>query len=122
MLKIENWLGEQRSDDWRDTDLATVRAGDVEREIGDASTSITIQRAGSSLSAQTVRLLAPTTRAAEGGSAGGRSGEVALVVLGASDLDVQFGDRFLVSGQFYEVFHVVPGLVGRVEAWAKQVQ
>ena len=128
MGKIEGWLDQEKGDDWRDDDLATVRAGDVEREIGDDSTSITIRRAGSNLSAQSVRLLQPPARGQEQGSMGGEEGQADLVVLGTSSFDVQRGDRFLVDAssgeldQLYEVIYVAPGQSGRVEAKARQVQ
>lgn len=122
MARIDEWLGAEKGDDWRDSDLAVVRQGDVTREIADESTSITIARAGTSLSAQTVRLLQPPARGQDQGATGGEESQADLVVLGTVSLDIQRGDRFLVSGELYEVIYVAPGQANRVEAKARQVQ
>lgn len=122
MPTVTSWLTADRAKDWRDLDLSTGREGDVTREIADESTSVTIRRAGVDQPAQTVRLLQPPARGQEQGSVGGEESEADLVVLGESDFDVQRGDRFLVSGELYEVVYVAPGQSGRVEAKARQVQ
>ena len=116
---MNSWLGEEKSDDWRDSDLTTVRAGDVSREIEDNPVSITIQRLGT---AQTVRLLQPPRAGRDSASDGGEAGTAELIVLGTSSLDIQFGDRFLVESQLYEVIYVAPGQSNRVEAKARQIQ
>jgi hypothetical protein len=122
MPETTEWLTAERAKDWRDLSLSTARAGDVTREIADDPASITVMRGQSDLSAQTVRLLQPSGRAREGGTAGGEEATADLIVLGESDLDLQRGDRFYHSSQLYEVMYVNPSLTGRVEAQARQVQ
>lgn len=125
MPTTTSWLTPDRAADWRDTDHATARAGDVAREIADDAVSLTLIRAGVEQTAQTVRLLMPKTQPRDLDSVGGHEGRIALVVLGESDFDVQRGDRFSVSSQWYEVVYVDPHPASsgeRVEAWCVQVQ
>lgn len=125
MSKVAGWLDEEKTDDWRNDDQATVRAGDVSREIADDPTSIAIMRGGSDLSAQTVRLLLPRRQPREAGSAGGEEATADLMVLGTSSFDVQRSDRFFVNSELYEVIYVAPEQPSsgeRVEAYCRQVQ
>ena len=119
------WLTPDRAHTWWNAGRTTVRTGDVAREIADDPVSIVVMRGDSDLDAQTVRLLQPTTNGAEGASVGGEEAKADLIVLGTSSLDIQRGDRFLVSSGLYEVFYVSPQQPSsgeRLEAKAVQVQ
>lgn len=121
----ESWLTPDKAKDWWNLSRTTARRGDVTREIADDSTSITIKRGGSTLAAQTVRLLIPSSSGFERGSAGGEQAEADLIILGTSTLDVQREDRFTVNSQWYEVVYVAPEQPSsseRKEAYARQMQ
>ena len=120
-----SWLTADRAKDWRDQDLATGRLGDVTREIADDPVSIVVMRGSNDLAAQTVRILEPTQRGRDAGSAGGEQSSADIIVLGTSALDIQRGDRFLIDSQLYEVIYVSPQQPStgeRTEAKAIQVQ
>ena len=119
---IDRWLDPlARFISWR-SDQATVREGDVEREIADDSESIVLVRGGVAQDAQTVRISASLPGGSLSRSDGAEAGMDTVTVVGTSSFDVQFGDRFVVNGQLYEVEYVQPGQVGRVEARARTVQ
>lgn len=119
------WFTADRAADWRSADLTTARTGDVTREIADDPTSITLIRAGVAQDAQTVRLLVPRRLPSEGASPGGEQAEADLIVLGTSSLNIQRGDRFAVSSEWYEVVYVAPEQPSsgeRKEAHCRQMQ
>ena len=119
------WFTAIRAQDWWNADRATVRTGDVTREITDDAVSIVVLRGATSLAAQSVRLLIPSARGAEMASAGGEEVRADLIVLGTSSLNIQRDDRFLVGTQLYRVIYVAPEQPSageRKEAGAIQVQ
>jgi hypothetical protein len=120
-----SWFTADRAQDWWDADRATVRTGDVTREIADDLVSIVVLRGATSLAAQSVRLLIPGAQGAELTSAGGEEARADLIVLGTSSLNIQRDDRFLVGTQLYRVIYVAPEQPSsgeRKEAGAIQVQ
>ena len=119
-----SWFTADRAGDWRDTVHDTVRQGDVAREIADDPQSITIVRGGSTLAAQTVRILPQTwpPSGQEMASEGGEESRDEVTVLGGTSLNIQREDRFKVGSQWYEVVYVEPALPNRTEAKAVQMQ
>ncbi len=106
--------------------IANFTTPDRATEIGELialkSTSITIVREGSTISAQTVRLetLASPQMVQ---TAGGITHRIDGHLLGyknhptVSDTDIQAGDRFRADGIDYEVEAVLPGHVYCVQAY-----
>jgi hypothetical protein len=103
---------------WRDD---TDRGVDTARLIAEKSSSITITRAGSQLSAQTVRL-EPLSGPSEGRSEAGIVSNTDVLVIGykdhasITDTNIRRGDRFYYSGQLYTVTQVLPDVPKRVLA------
>jgi hypothetical protein len=104
------------ADDWAQmaADLAEVR--------GDNQVSIVIRRGASTLAAQNVRIAgAGSGRSAQG--SGTEAAVSSVVVLGATTLDIQPGDRFNDgAGVLYEVVAVRPNRRAAVTADAQAVQ
>lgn len=100
------------------------RAADAWRRIQDKPTSITVERDGTDLPAQTVRLEADSGGRVVAGM-GGVQHLIEAVVFGIrdhatlADTDLQPGDRFVASGIAYEVIMVSPALLGELQAYAK---
>lgn len=92
--------------------------------IADKTTSITVTRGGSTLSAQTVRIEEQRGKGQVTTSAG-QVYQVDAVILGykshptITDTNLLPGDRFAVSGIRYEVIILVPGLVDGLQAYAR---
>lgn len=103
------------SADWTQmaVDLAEVRT--------DNAVSVAIRRAGSTLTAQTVRVAKmPTLARAAGGEV--EQAQQSVVVLGTTSLDIQPGDRFNAGGVLYEVVAVRPNRRAGTVAEATAVQ
>lgn len=101
----------------------TAAAADLLAIRNDNSVSITIRRGGTTLAAQTVRIVGAGN--ASGGTVdpGGLQQAVGRVlVLGATNLNIQAGDRFTASGNLYEVAIVQQNKRAAVVAEAKLVQ
>lgn len=121
MPSIDAWAADTFPlGDWLDIDDAV----DTARLIQDKPTSITVVRAGTEQSAQTVRVESLNTpRSYE--SEAGQTGQADALVLGykghpsITDTDLQRGDRFAVDGQGYEVVMVAPGFTDSLQAYAK---
>lgn len=122
MPSIDAWMGDAFPlSTWLDDADKSV---DAARLIADKSTSITVIRAGSALSAQTVRLEALRSESTVQ-TEGGDTAVVDAVVIGykghstITDTDLQRGDRFAVDGQTYDVMTIVPGTVDSLQAYVK---
>jgi hypothetical protein len=96
---------------------------DTARLISHKSTSITVVRAGVSLTAQTVRI-EDMGRTREVQTEGGQTAIADTLILGyfghptITDTDLQTGDRFAVAGVGYEIVGLLPGLTDSLQAWA----
>lgn len=121
MPDIDAWTGNSFPlSDW----LTTNRAVDTAILIAEDSTSVTVVRDGSELSAQTVRIDAlrqPRQVETENGQVITAD---ALVVgyRGHStidDTDLQPGDRFKADGRAYEIVGLLPDLENGLHAIAK---
>lgn len=99
-------------------------AVDAAQIIADRSTSITIVRNGTAQDAQTVRIEDFRNRNSPSTDAG-MTGITDVLIIGykghptIDDTDIQRGDRFVISGEMYEVEIVVPGLNNQLQAYAK---
>lgn len=106
-------------------DWAEMRA-DLLAIRGDNPVSITIRRGATTLAAQTVRI----ARTGGGGSAVGSAGSARaqesrgrVIVMGATTLDIQPGDRFNdAAGELYQVVIVRPNRRAAVMAEAEIVE
>jgi len=122
MPNIDKWAGDSFPlATWLDdVDLGV----DTARLIDDKQTSITAVRNGVAQTAQTVRIESlRSERTIQ--TAGGETAVIDTVVIGykghptITDTDLQRGDRFIVSGQQYEIMLVMPGEVNSLQAFAK---
>lgn len=92
--------------------------------IGFKSVSITIDRDGVTLPAQTVRLETLSGQRQVQGQ-GGMVYLIDAMVLGykghptLADTDIKPGDRFSVNGQHFEVIAIAPGHIDNVTAYLK---
>jgi hypothetical protein len=107
MLTAADWAQMQ-------ADLAAVR--------GDNEVSITIRRGDETLDAQAVRIAGAGSVSQTRDSAGAQQATTRVVVLGATTLDVQPGDRFTVAGVLYQVVFVQPNRRAAVVAEAEAVE
>lgn len=121
MTRADAWAGSQPLANYTDD---IDRGYDVARLIADKSTSITVQRAGSALSAQTVRIEEDRgDRTVQ--TEAGQTRQVDAIVLGykghasISDTDLQPGDRFKTGGLAYEVIAIVPGLADSLQVYCR---
>lgn len=104
-------------------DLTTMKATTA-TIIDDQETSITIKRAsgaGDDPGAQDVRLVGLGQRPIQGTTIGGDVVQIALLVVGETDLDIERGDKFQVSSQWYEVTGLRPGEDIKVVAEARLI-
>lgn len=104
--------------------LSDDRASSIGDLITIKPTSITIVRAGSTLSAQTVRLetLASQRQVQGAGGVTHSCDAMALCYLNhptVADTDIEAGDRFRANGVDYEVVLVMPAHVDNQQAWLK---
>jgi hypothetical protein len=95
---------------------------DLQAIRDDNAVSIQIKRAGVVLAAQTVRIarMAAQGTQVDAGSIQQATGRA--VVLGAPTLDIRTGDRFVDSGNLYEVVLVRPNRRAATVAEARLVQ
>lgn len=110
MLSAADWAAMQ-------ADLLAVR--------GDNAVSITIRRGATTLAAQTVRIarLGGAQTAASAGSARAQEARGRVVVMGATTLDIQPGDRFNdAAGELYQVVLVRPNRRAAVMAEAEIIE
>lgn len=121
MPDIDAWAGDTFPlSTWLDDADPAV---DNARIVGDKTTSITVLRAGSELSAQTVRL-EDLRGERQGRSDSAYTGMFDMLVLGyeghpsITDTDLQRGDRFAVEGEMFEVVVVTPALGNTFQAYA----
>jgi len=97
---------------------------DTARLIADKSTSITVLRGGSTLSAQTVRIEDLGGRGRQVQTEAGVMVQADVLILGyrghptLADTDLQRGDRFVAAGVAYEVVVVSAGMVDQLQAYA----
>jgi hypothetical protein len=101
-------------------------ADDTAKAIGDIialkPTSIVVNRSGSSLAAQTVRLETLSSQMQIPGP-GGVTHRIDALLLGyknhptVTNTNIQTGDRFAASGVNYEVVIVMPGHVDCLQAY-----
>lgn len=121
MPNFNTWGGIKPLGNWRDD---INRAYDTARLIAEQPTTITLIRAGATLAAQTVRLERSNSTPGELTANIARVAETEVVIIGyrghptIADTDVKRGDRFVHSGQTYEVIQVDARL-DRVFAHAK---
>lgn len=122
MADIDAWAGNSFPlSDWSDD---ADKGVDTARLIADKSTSITVIRDGSALSAQTVRL-EDAGRPYYYQSESGQTAQADALVIGykghptITDTDLQTGDRFPADGISYEIVGLLPGPVDSLQAYAK---
>jgi hypothetical protein len=84
--------------------------------------SVTIRRGTTTLAAQTVRVARQGTQARQAASAAGEQTVGGVVLLGATTLDVQIGDRFTLDGKLYEVTFISPNRRAATQAEAQVVE
>mgnify|MGYP006921630760 CR=1 FL=1 len=102
-----------------------ARSEGVWRMIQRHSASVSFDRAGVALAAQTVRLAYDNTQLTSRGEVG-QATERKLVILGVrdhptiADTDIRAGDRFAIGKALYEVFDVIV-LPGSVQAFASRL-
>jgi len=104
-------------------DLAMMKA-DVAAIIDDDETSIAIKRASGAADdpgAQDVRLVGLAQRPIQRTTIGGDVVMISLLAVGETDLDIERGDKFQVSSQWYEVIELRPGEDIKVVAECKLV-
>ena len=98
-------------------------AADVADLIDLNSTSITIRRGVSELSAQTVRIERAGATGLKRRGDGTMQSTGRIAVLGTTSLDIQIGDRFNeANGVLYEVSFVRPNRLACVQAEAEAVE
>jgi hypothetical protein len=103
-------------------DLAQMQS-DLAQVRGDREETITIRRGSNTLSAQTVRIARLGGQGREADSPGAQQSVARVVVLGATTLDIQPGDRFNDdNGVLYEVVAVRPNRGAAVIAEARVVE
>lgn len=88
----------------------------------DRPVTITIRRAKTTLSAQTVRIARVSNGTGGNDSEGLQAATAAVTVLGDVALDIRPQDRFTVAGQLYEVTNVHPNKDAGTMAEARLVQ
>lgn len=94
-------MGLMNSGDW------AAMASDLMAVRDDNAVSVALRRGNSTLPAQTVRI-ARRGAAQRRDSAGATQATTAVVVMGATTLDIQVADRFTHEGILYEVVFVRP--------------
>lgn len=120
MPNVDNWLSDNPSADW----LGSVnRAVDIARVIADKPFSITVQRNGSTLPAQTVRI--DISRPAGNPGMAVTVDASTLIIFGyrnhptIADTNLQRGDQFLYDGALYDVTNLEEGVPYRLLAYAQ---
>ena len=123
MPSIDAWAGNSFPlSDWSDDVDPGV---DNARLVADKSTSITVLRGSSTLSAQTVRIEDLGGRGRQVQIEAGVMAQADMLILGykghptLADTNLQRGDRFVAGGVAYEVIVVTPGLVNQFQAYAR---
>lgn len=113
MPTLDNWLADSSAPDFS-----------ADRLIDRDPVTLLLARGATDIAAQTVRIVpASTARGSELlGSEGTQAGEVTVVVIGDSDLDIRRGDKFKHLGTTYEVETVDKTMPGKIEARARGVQ
>lgn len=102
-------------------DLAQMQS-DLARVRGDREESITVRRGSQTLAAQDVRIARAGGQGREMESPGAQESVGRVVILGATTLDIQPGDRFNdENGVLYEVVAVRPHRDAAVIAEARMV-
>lgn len=122
--RIDSWLGNAFPlTSWDDHNQAV----DAALIISDATTSITVKRGATTLSAQTVRIEDMSGRGRTWTSAGVVY-EIDALIIGYKghpslpDCDLKPGDRFAVEGALYEIVALIPGNPTSVQAYARTVR
>ena len=106
------------------SDDSTMMKADVADIIDDQETAITIKRAsgaGDDPGAQNVRLVGLSQRPIQRTTIGSDVVWISLLVVGETDLDIERGDKFTVSSQWYEVIELRPGEDIKVVAECKLI-
>lgn len=102
-------------------DLSQMQA-DLLSIRGDNDVSVVFRRGETALTAQTIRL----ARMGGGGtrlqSSGGQESRGQVVIVGATTLDIQPGDRFTVAGVLYRVVFIRPNRTAATMAEAEMVE
>jgi hypothetical protein len=122
MASIDAWQGSTEPlSNWTPGD----RGVDIARLIAAQPSSITVNRNGTLLSAQTVRVdpISGDSRIA-GSQSGGTSRQRALVLgyrshTSITDTDLRMGDRFVLDDLAYQVIELMPGLAECLQALAE---
>lgn len=110
-MNVANWL----------TSAQAAQASDTAQEIADAPVTLNWRRAGASLGALTVRVVAPLSAFGAGmqrsdASAADTSG---VVIVAPAGTDLRADDELAGAGGMYRVTFVPPGQHGRIEARAE---
>lgn len=124
MSRIDKWTGDAFPLGAWDDHSQSVDAALI---ISDATTSITVKRGASTLSAQTVRVEDQSGKGRTWTSAGVVY-EIDALIIGyrnhpsIADTDLRPGDRFAVEGALYEIVGLVPGNPQSLQAYARTVR
>lgn len=102
-------------------DLAQMRANLLEVR-DDRTASIVFRRGETTLAAQSVRIARTGGVGQRSDSAGGQESRGQVVILGATSLDIQPGDRFTEGGRLYRVILVRPNRSVMTAAEAELVE
>jgi len=122
MPDLNAWLGDTHAlSTWRDD---IDRATNTARVIAEQSVSITIDRQGTDLDAQTVRL-DPLWQHDELRDTSGQTVDADVLIIGykshpsITDTNIRRGDEFFYDDQWYSVTYVIPNVPDRFLAVAK---
>ncbi len=119
MVDINAWLASGNT-----APNTTQRAVDAWKRISDKPTSITVNRNGTALPAQTVRIEYSESERVVTGEANGMSAVRDVVVFGVknhpsiTDTNLQYGDLFAYDGQIFKVVFVM-STTGEIQANAE---
>lgn len=122
MVDLSAWLADNA-----DAPVASERAVDAWRRINDKPTSITVNRDGTTLSAQTVRIEYSESERIVTGEANGMSAIRDVVIFGVkghptvANTDLKYGDLFTYDGQIFQVLFPI-STIGEIQAVAEAVK
>jgi hypothetical protein len=122
MVDLNAWLASVGN-----TPNNTQRAVDAWKRISDKPTSITVNRNGTALPAQTVRIEYSESERVVTGEANGMSAVRDVVVFGVknhpsvANTDLKYGDLFAYDGQIFKVMFVI-STIGEIQANAEAVK
>jgi hypothetical protein len=122
MVDINAWLASGNT-----APNNTQRAVDAWKRINDKPVSITVNRNGTALATQTVRVEYSESERVITGEANGMSAVRDVVVFGVknhpsvTDTNLQYGDLFAYDGQIFKVVFVISS-IGEIQANCEAVK